>query len=361
MNSLFFALFVSLFQMAVDGAPSDTSLSGETQLIVDVSSASGCAQKDESGNWYGPDIEVWQAVAHEIGLSPDRFRYQEVPFPKIFTDLEQGQAHLGLSCITATSDRLDRVDFSQPYLDGAGIGVLTKNVKESKASRFFSKDILVNVLFFWFGLWFVLIFLSGIITWRLDPSTGTIAEDFKTGASEGIWGSFATATTIGWGDVAFKVWRVRGFQMAVWLMSTLIIMYGGADLTSSVTVRDLSQQTVSVDDVRGKKIATVASTTSEKLAKSMGANIQTVDNIDVAYGLLASGKVDVVVYDAPALRQHAKQTDGDLVVLRGTLTYEYYSIALPKQSVFKPAIDKAILRIREDGRYEAIMHRWFGE
>jgi polar amino acid transport system substrate-binding protein len=329
-------------------------------LVIDISPASGCVQKDEAGNWYGPDIEFWLAIAHDLQLKPSDYQYREVEFTQIFTDLEEGKADLGFSCITATSDRMDRVSFSTPYLDGAGIGVLVKNVQESKFSRFFTVEILVNIVLFWIAIWFGIVILSGIFTWKFDPEHGDIDEEFAKGIAKGVWGSFATATTIGWGDVTYRLWGARTQQILLWVLSTIVLNLMVSDLTSSLTVNDLSNQTATINDVQGKRIATVTGTTSETLTRSFGGNTTLVSSLEEALKALESGKVDAVVYDAPSLRQFAKRSGGSYAVLRGTLNHEYYAVAMPLTTPLKLSIDRAILKLYEDGRGTTIVNRWFG-
>ena len=329
-------------------------------LVIDISPASGCVQKDEAGNWYGPDIEFWLAIAHDLQLKPSDYQYHEVEFSQIFTDLEEGKADLGFSCITATSDRMDRVSFSTPYLDGAGIGVLVKNVQESKFSRFFTVDILVNIVLFWIAIWFGIVFASAFLTWKFDPAHGDFEDNFM-GYLKSIWGSFATATTIGYGDVTCRLWSARIQQTLLWVLSTIVLNLMVSDLTSSLTVNDLSNQTATINDVQGKRIATVTGTTSETLTRSFGGNTTLVSSLEEALKALESGKVDAVVYDAPSLRQFAKRSGGLYAVLRGTLNHEYYAVAMPLTTPLKTSIDHAILKLYEDGRGTTIVNRWFGQ
>lgn len=357
MNTML-ALLFSVLAPFVSTRP--TEVVEKKPLVIDVSPASGCVQKDEAGNWYGPDIEFWLAIAHELQLKPGDYEYREVAFAQIFTDLEQGKADLGFSCITATSERMDRVVFSTPYLDGAGIGVLVKNVEESKFSRFFTVEILVNIVLFWIAIWFGIVFTSGFLTWKFDPVNGDIEEGFWIGFWKAVWGSFATATTIGWGDVTYRLWSARIQQILLWVLSTIVLNLMVSDLTSSLTVNDLSSQTATINDVQGKRIATVSGTTSETLTRSFGGNISLVASLEEALRSLEKGKVDAVVYDAPSLRQFAKRSGGVYVVLRGTLNHEYYAVAMPTTTPMKTSIDRAILKIYEDGRGTTIVNRWFG-
>ncbi len=142
--------------------------------------------------------------------------------------------------------------------------------------------------------------------------------------------------------------------------STIVLNLMVSDLTSSLTVNDLSSQTATINDVQGKRIATVSGTTSETLTRSFGGNISLVASLEEALRSLEKGKVDAVVYDAPSLRQFAKRSGGVYVVLRGTLNHEYYAVAMPTTTPMKTSIDRAILKIYEDGRGTTIVNRWFG-
>jgi ABC-type amino acid transport substrate-binding protein len=118
--------FLILFFLA---GPSESSSGGQGQsdfLIVDVSIFPPLVMKNDKGDFYGFDIDLWEAIAKELNL---RYRYREAPLINIFLDLRSGMADVGLSGISITSDREEQVDFSTHYFD-SGLGIMVRKSKD---------------------------------------------------------------------------------------------------------------------------------------------------------------------------------------------------------------------------------------
>ena len=78
-----------------------------------------------------------------------------------------------------------------------------------------------------------------------------------------------------------------------------------AAVTSNATVSRLQGSIDGPDDLAGKRIVTVADSTSEQWLKARGLPYRTVTSIDGASALLLDGSADAVVFDQLTLRYHA--------------------------------------------------------
>lgn len=73
------------------------------------------------------------------------------------------------------------------------------------------------------------------------------------------------------------------------------------------------------------------------------------------------GKADAAVYDLPILKNIASKYD-ELTVLSEMLVDDSYGFAVqPDNHELKTAMDQTLATIKSDGRYEAMMKRWFPE
>jgi len=82
--------------------------------------------KNDRGEFYGFDIDMWEAISKELNL---KYRYREIPLAAIFSDIESGKADVGISGLSITSDREGQVDFSTHYFD-SGLLIMVRKSRD---------------------------------------------------------------------------------------------------------------------------------------------------------------------------------------------------------------------------------------
>lgn len=119
----------------------------------------------------------------------------------------------------------------------------------------------------------------------------------------------------------------------------------------------------SIEDVDGKTVASRTSSTSESyLEENTDAKVESFPEIVEAYQVVLQGKVDAVLYDLPnVLYYSTKEAGGQLETVGEKLTGEDYGIAFPKGSELRDTIDDALTTLKENGTYDDIYEKWFGE
>lgn len=135
--------------------------------------------------------------------------------------------------------------------------------------------------------------------------------------------------------------------------SGLAILVGN-DNTSIKTAKDLEGKTVAV------KIGTA---TVDYLKDNVpNAKLKLFPNIDNAFLELATGRVDAVVHDTPNLQYFAKTAGQGRVKVVGSLkSGDFYGIAFPKGSDLVPVVNKALKTLQDNGQYDALYTKWFGQ
>ncbi|HLR54211.1 MAG TPA: transporter substrate-binding domain-containing protein [Pseudogracilibacillus sp.] len=130
-----------------------------------------------------------------------------------------------------------------------------------------------------------------------------------------------------------------------------------------LAVTDDNDDIESIDDVDDKVVATrVGSTSEDYLKDETDAEVESFPEIVEAYQVVMQGKVDAVLYDLPNVLYYAnKETGGELDTVGDRLTGEDYGIAFPKGSEIRDDIDDALTTLKEDGTYDEIYEKWFGE
>lgn len=70
--------------------------------------------------------------------------------------------------------------------------------------------------------------------------------------------------------------------------------------------------------------------------------------------------MDAIVYDAPVLQYFvANEGKGQYQVVGSVFQELYYGIALQQDSPYRQAINVALLKLYESGRYSEIYQEWF--
>lgn len=90
-----------------DMVPEDIKSSGRLVIGVNIPYAPN-EFKDESGKIVGFDVDLMDAIAATMGLTPD---YRESDFAKIIPSIQGGTYNVGMSSFTDTKEREETVDF----------------------------------------------------------------------------------------------------------------------------------------------------------------------------------------------------------------------------------------------------------
>src|SRR5699024_10648140 len=136
------------------------------------------------------------------------------------------------------------------------------------------------------------------------------------------------------------------------------------DAGTAILVREDEEDIVEIDDLEGKIVATKQGTSSYDYVKEMDeiGEVVPFPNIDQAYMELEKGSADAVVFDHPSLLYYINTNgQGKVKVLDELLEGQTFGIAFPKGSPLKAEVDLALSTLKEDGTYDEIQEKWFGE
>ena len=130
-----------------------------------------------------------------------------------------------------------------------------------------------------------------------------------------------------------------------------------------ILVRADEQKIKSLEDLKGKIVATKLGTTSADYVKknAQAKDVKLYPNIDGAYMELATGGADAVLFDSPAVLYYSKTAGKDRTKVVGPLYMgQSYGIAFPQGSPLAEQSSIAILKLMENGTYAKIYKKWFG-
>lgn len=94
----------------------------------------------------------------------------------------------------------------------------------------------------------------------------------------------------------------------------------------------------------------------------MGIEATETRTIEESYQLLSEEGYDAVVFDAPVLRYYVAHRGQGVAVMAGPVFQEEdQGFVLNINSPLRKPIDQTLLRMHEDGTYNLIKEKWFGD
>lgn len=305
----------------------------------------------------GFDIDLWQAVGHQIGAE---WTFRQMEFASLMAAVKQGSVDVAAAGISMTHDRELELDFSLPYMH-TGLKILTSADLPSSLVRL-ARAISTRSVMLPLASVMGFIALCSVFLFFAERGGPLVARSAMPGIFQAAWCTLATVTTVGYGDIAPRTWVGRLLCVIAMLLGIALFGITIAELSSGLTVNQLESGPSSLADLEGLKVATVAGTTSEELARLLAGEVHTTGRIREAYPLLESGIVDAVLFDASPLMHYAQQNASkDLVVTGELIGSEHYAFAFPSGSDLRERVNRALLHLFESGEYERIYANWFGD
>jgi len=308
--------------------------------------------------WSGYSIEMWEEAAGALKIP---YEYHEkASVAEQLEAVRSGTADAALGAISITAAREIEFDFTVPMYD-SGLQILTKPSSASVWSllaKLFSSTVLFLVL----GL-IALLIIVGHVVWLIERRRN---EDFPrsylSGVWEGTWWAIVTMSTVGYGDTSVKTRAGRLVAMCWMLLGLLLVAQFTAIITSTLTVTRLESDVNNLGDLNGKKVVTVANTTSVQFLDGLGIQALEVDSTQQAFQAVESGEAAAFVYDAPILRSYvASSSDESLQVVGPVFQPQGYGMVFPSGSGIIPPLDLEFLKQREDGFAADLSSKYLGD
>ena len=315
-----------------------------------------------NGRYEGFSIELWEAIAKGLGVEYEIYGVNTIA--KLLDEVRRGAAEVAVAGIGITSEREEAFDFSHAYFESGlqimvleGSGSVLREVLSKIHSVLFSSETLYAL-----GIFLVVLILAAHMIWLLERRGN---PQFPLGYPQGIWQSIwwavVTVTTVGYGDKTPRGTVGRLFGIFWILAGYFVFAYFTASVTTTATVQELHGFINGPQDLYGKKVATVEKSTAAAYLKGQGIAAELLKNVDEAYQLLETGRVDAVVYDAPVLQHYAaKEGQGKVRVVGLKFQEKSYGMALDIHSPYRDKINIELLKLIEEGVYRQIEEKWFG-
>ena len=304
----------------------------------------------------GFSIDLMQEIAlrlgRRVGFAPqDRFG-------DMLDAVQRGAVDGAIANISITAAREAEMDFSQPIF-ASGLQILLPK-EDSTFGRLLgvlNGDILMLGLL---ALGFL--FGGGMLMWVFERGRQPY---FDRPLGDAMFPSFWWALNLvvnGGFEERMPMSRFgRVFAVFLVVSSLFIVSVFVATITAAVTVDALQESVDSLNDLESRRVATVSGSTSAEFLGSRDIAFDGYDNPSQMLDAFADGRADAVVFDGPILAYYVMQDGtGEARLLEKVYRPENYGIALPEGSPLREEINRALLALREDGTFGALVDKWFG-
>ena len=304
----------------------------------------------------GFSVELWRAIALDLGLSSRFQRYDS--FPNMLEAVETGAADGAIANISITSARERVMDFSQPIFEsGLQIMLPEDDNRSSILAALLTRDILYSVL-----IAVGLLFGGGMLMWAFERRSH---DFFDRPAKEAIFPSFWWALNLvvngGFEERMPRSRPGRVFAVFLVVASLFIVSVFVAKITAAMTVDAIQSNVESVNDLDGRRVGTIANATAADYLNLRSIAYRGYSDLDGLLKDFEAGRLDAVFFDGPILVYYARTTDAvDARVVDRVFKPENYGMALPTGSPLREAINQSLLKLREDGTYDQLLAKWFG-
>jgi ABC-type amino acid transport substrate-binding protein len=348
-------LIVTLFSVKAL-AQNDNTAPGK--LLVAVVDAPPFYIKAPDGRWEGLSIELWQAVAQELGV---KYELREYSFEQVRDAVTRDKVDV-IPALAVTEQREIIMDLSHPFLrSGSAIAVTAETTGHSWlrfAGHLFSLNLLPVI-----GLLLLLALVAGTIVWlfeaRRNPKMfggGTVR-----GVGQGIWWAIVTLTTVGYGD---KAPRTLGGRMValIWMFASIILIASfTAAITTSFTVGELRGKIRGLSDLHHVRVGSVPQTESFNFLAQRGIGVLPFESSRDGLQAIVDKKIDAFVFNESILKYLARtEFPGRVHVLPGTFDHYYVSMALPSGSPLREPLNRALLKIITRDDWHRLVQSYIG-
>ncbi|MGH1423922.1 MAG: transporter substrate-binding domain-containing protein [Pseudooceanicola sp.] len=301
-------------------------------------------------------IDLWDKIAAEIGVVYDIRRLDS--FSAMMDAVQAGAVDGAVANISITSAREGVMDFTLPVFDG-GIQIMLPD--DPQGSEVWRTILNPKVWLTLIGA-VALMIGAGMLMWVFERrKQHYFGKTSKEAVFPAFWWSL-NLLVAGSFEENMPVSRAGRLLSVVMVVSSLfLVTMIVANVTAQVTVNAIAENVGSIADLRQRRAGATGGSTASLLLAENGVDHSTFDDLEALLTAFEAGEIDAVVFDGPVLAYYAQTRGRDKArVLPKVFRAENYGMALPEGSDLREPINRALLRLREDGTYRQLLVKWFG-
>ncbi|GHB96057.1 transporter substrate-binding domain-containing protein [Cerasicoccus arenae] len=349
-----FTLFCwsGLFGQASDELPTEL----KEKLIVATKEAPPFSFKNENDEWVGITIELWEAVAGNLGL---RYEYVEYDLADALDAVSKGKADVGAAAISVTADRAKQMDFTHTYY-GSALAIAT-NYQKNDLWTVISQRVFTWTFFRAIFILMLVLLIAGALVWLFERKHNPDHFGGRPlhGLGAAFWWSAVTMTTVGYGDKAPTTAGGR-FIGLVWMFTSIIIISGltGA-IATALTVGSLTPRVKGPRDLRNVRVGAIQESVADDYLQSIGVTPQYFNSVREGLQAVSDDSIGAFVHDNAILGYWAgKDFSGSVDVLQNTFEPSYLALAMPIGHHELRPIDIALLEYVQTPAWDALLEKY---
>lgn len=280
-------------------------------------------------------------------------------FSEMLEMVADGRADAAIANISITAKREGRFDFSQPIFE-SGLQIMIHSDKSSGVSiwrALFSKDLLLAI-----ALSFAVLFAGGMLMWRFERGRQPYFDmPARKAMFPAFWWALNLVVNGGFEERVPRSVFGRLLGVLLVISSLFIVSLVVARVTATLTIAEIQSSVGSINDLYGKSVGTTSGSTASDYLDGRDIRHRGYDGLETLLAAFEDDTLDAVVFDAPVLAYYANTKGrGKARIVGAVFLRENYGIVLPPNSPLAEPINQSLLRLREDGTYDALYRKWFG-
>jgi ABC-type amino acid transport substrate-binding protein len=307
----------------------------------------------------GFSVDLWKAIAADLGLP-----YELVLFHNpsdMLAATAQNKIDIAIGNVWITEERLEIVDFSQPYLQG-GMQIMVNEKRTASWRRLWNglRDS-GHLKVFTIGIALVLIgtilLTLGERKWNTE-----FPHDWGNGLSESFYHVMSITMTGKsthkglpgpFGKILSGIWLAFGVGVVAYITSSV---------TSVMTVNRLHGIIDGPQDLPGHPLGAIEGTLSQKYCEDRNLHTTLYTNLPDAVQALLHHDIDAIIYDAMILQWYDNAHPELPITEVGSIFMQKgYGLALPIKSPLRQEINRSLLKQQESGFVETLRKHYFGD
>ncbi|CUH74743.1 transporter substrate-binding domain-containing protein [Tropicibacter naphthalenivorans] len=304
----------------------------------------------------GFSIDLMRAVSDQLGRE---VRFVTVDsFGEMLGQVESGAVDGAIANISITAAREAVMDFTLPVFE-SGLQIMVDGGDRLPLWR----QILTWQVAAYLALALVALWGIGMLMWVFERRKQPY---FDRPAREAVFPAFwwALNLIVNGGFEERQPRSVPGRIMATGMVfgSLFVVSLFVAQITAAMTVNALTSSVTGLNDLDTRRVGTVAGSTASAFLSARSVEHHTYAGLSDLLEAFETGMINAVVFDAPILRYYlSHEPASDAYLVETVFRAEDYGIALPSGSALREPLNQALLTLRENGSYAALVTNWFGD
>lgn len=339
---------------------SDTERWSHQKVRAGVFADAPFAISDPAMGWKGYSVDLLTEIASRVNLEVEYVPYATLP--ELYEGLGRGDVDVGIGNILVTSRGVERLEFTQPILDG-GLRIMVSGDKRHTLVRLWDGLVSgghVQVVAIGAGLTVCASVLLLVVLRLFEPQFTRrwlegFAESFYHVVSVLMTGKTNYSGTLGRGWIGRII-------AALWLcFGVATVAYVTSSIASVMTANSLAREINGPNDLPGRVVGILEGSPALRYVSSQGLQSQSFKNLDDAVAALVNHQVDAVVSDSSSLEYYDFLHPNINVNEVGPLfERRHYAFAVGERSdEIRRRLNVGLLLVREGGIFEHIRSQWF--